>query len=240
MNRRDKVQARWAGAYAKLAEYGPHNRVSKEIARMGRQADKDIRILDIGSGGALYWHEILRESSRPIKLELLDPLKPRILDSLTSGTNSSAKHIEGFAPMSLKTLESDSYDICVAFDLIEHLEKKDGYLLLYEIDRITKGTSIIFTPNGFTWQPPSINNQFNAHISGWQPSEFRALGWSKIEGHTGLKWLIGPYGRSKIKGRIGNLVHLTSILVRKMPKLAFAFSSTKRHGEWAPDRHEGV
>lgn len=237
-NKKATLLAQLAISFAKVAEYGPHHRVMKEILNLEIEEHRSIRVLDIGSGGALYWKKILEASSRPIDLDLLDPLQPQSINELGSGTTSSVRHIQGLAPIALKTLESDSYDLVVAFDLIEHLEKSDGYRLLYEIDRITLGTSIVFTPNGFVWQPPSINNEFNAHVSGWRPAELRSLGWARIEGHTGLKCLIGPYGRSKFKS--ANLVHATSVLVRKVPTLAFAFSAVKQHEIWEPDKHEGV
>jgi hypothetical protein len=75
----------------------------------------------------------------------------------------------------------------VAFDLIEHLSREDGYKLLYEVDRISAFASLIFTPNGFVWQPPTEKNSFDAHLSGWTPSEFRRMGWSKLKGHGGSK-----------------------------------------------------
>lgn len=230
-----------ASAYSNLVGQGPQKRLFDMLARLSKGVtDRPIRILDIGSGGAKYWISISDQTDYAISLDLFDPCAPEI--DLNSSTRSGfrVKYINGIAPHDLRQIPHDSYDLVVAFDIIEHLPKSDGYLLLYEIDRLTIGESIIFTPNGMVWQPPSINNFFNAHISGWSPGELKSLGWKKVEGHTGIKSLVGPYGLTKIKGPLGKLVYLTATLVRHLPNSAFAFSAIKVHKPWEGDVHEGV
>lgn len=190
----------------------------------------EIRILDIGAGSAWYWEEILdRFPENQISLALMDAIE--IKGNLLTEPRHEINRIVGQVPEGLTITPDDHYDIVLAFDLIEHLSKESGYLLLYEIDRICTHTNIIFTPNGFVWQPPSVNNPFNAHISGWRPSEFRKLGFNKIQGHTGLRILRGAYAQPKTWIKSWFLLEidaLATILVWKIPRFAFSFTAVKR------------
>lgn len=190
----------------------------------------EIRILDVGAGSAWYWEKILdRFPDIKISLSLMDAIE--IDGNLLTDPKHQINRIVGQVPESLTIIPDDHYDIVLAFDLIEHLTKESGYLLLYEIDRISTHTNIIFTCNGFVWQPPSVNNPFNAHISGWRPGEFRKLGFNKIQGHTGLKILRGAYAQPKIWIKswfLSEIDALATIMVWKIPRFAFSFTAVKR------------
>ena len=137
----------------------------------------------------------------------------------------------GILPEDLKLIPDNEFDFVIALDLIEHLTKSQGYLLLYEIDRVSTGFSALLTPNGFAWQPPSANNPFNAHISGWNSKDFRNLGWKKTRGQIGIRYFYGPYAIQKYRG-VSNfkleMIALTKILSFFLPKLAFSLYVTKK------------
>lgn len=200
-----------------------------EIRHLAQQRN-EISILDMGAGSAEYWQETLdRFPKIAFKLVLMDatPIEATRLKA----KNVELSRLTGLVPRDLAKIEDSAFDLVVAFDLIEHLSKRDGFIMLYEVDRISATTSIIFTPNGFVWQPPSINNFFNAHISGWRPSELKKLGWTKLRGHTGFRCMYGPYGLHKnwVKGWIFlEIDALLKILGWKIPRATFAFSATKR------------
>lgn len=203
--------------------------LTHEIRQLGKKSTQ-LTILDLGAGSANYWADVLKEFPNfQFELHLMDAA---VIDgSSFSLPNVRQSRIQGMIPTDLTAFPDNAYDLVVAFDLIEHLPKDTGYLLLYEVDRISSSTSVIFTPNGFVWQPPSVNNVFNAHLSGWQPRELRNLGWKKIRGHTGFQGLHGPYGMHKdwAKGWFFlELGALLQILVWKVPRYAFSFSATKR------------
>jgi hypothetical protein len=224
-----------------LVEFGPASRLEQTIEKelRNRNSSQKLQVLDIGSGGAKYWIPILQRFGPQLELHLLDPVRPKILDEISE--LATTKHIVGFAPEDLSTLKSDGFSVVAAFDLIEHMTKADGYRLLYEIDRICLGASVVFTPNDHVWQTPSQNNPFNAHISGWKPREFRRMGWNQQRGHTGIRSLFGPYGVPKVANQtLRRLIALTAILVRRNPAMAFAFSAIKNHGMHIEDRHDGV
>lgn len=81
----------------------------------------------------------------------------------------------------IKTLDDNSVDTVFVIDLIEHLEKENGKLLLEEADRVARKQIIVFTPLGFypmhykkgendAWGLDGIEMQ--EHKSGWLPEDF--------------------------------------------------------------------
>ena len=224
----------------RLIEFGPADVLTRLISQSPQLRNgKELRILDIGSGGAKYWEAILRLNSSSISVTLLDPASPQILPKLTQ--LGRVQYAKGLAPQGLLKLPDQSFDMVVAVDLIEHLQQSDGYKLLYEIERICSWRSLIFTPNGFVAQPPSLNNPFNAHISSWTPSQLFSMGWSHQRGHTGFRPLFGRYGHPKARSNFMKwAARLTAPLVRYAPIIAFSFSAVKRHDDFRNDIHEGV
>jgi len=184
--------------------------------------DRSIRVLDLGAGNGYYW-----QSRNLGKLKNLGLLDITLMDGAYEGQESKSEgsitKIRGVIPSSLSLIPSNSFDVVIALDLIEHLSKSDGYLLLYEMDRISSSLQIVLTPNGFVWQPPSENNLYNAHISGWTIDDFFPFGYSKILGIVGHKYFIGPYSQLK---RINpsrlhrEIVAVSAILVKWFPRYA--------------------
>jgi hypothetical protein len=201
----------------------------QEIKQLGKKSTQ-LTILDLGAGSANYWAYVQKKFP-VIQLEL-DLMDPAIIEgSACPLTNVSQSRIRGNIPKDLTAIPDDASDFVVAFDLIEHLPKDTGVLFLYELDRISSSISVVFTPNGFTWQPPSVNNLFNAHLSGWELRALRNLGWEKIRWHTDFQGLHGPYGMHKdwVKGwTLLGLGALLQILAWKAPGYVFAFSATKQ------------
>lgn len=191
----------------------------------------EIKVLDLGAGSGWYWQDIAMQfPSIRISVTLLDAAE--IEEHPRTSPNLQMKRIVGQIPNDLKNLADNSFDLVIAFDLIEHLTKDAGYLFLYEVDRIAARSSVIFTPNGFVWQPPSSNNPYNAHISGWTPREMSVLGWKNLQGHNGMKILRGPYAEPKAWIKFWFLLELDALLTiitSKFYNFSFAFSSTKRH-----------
>lgn len=184
--------------------------------------DRPIRVLDLGAGNGYYW-----QSGDLGKLKDLGLMDILLMDGAYENqegkSEGSITKIQGIIPSSLSLMPSNSFDVVIALDLIEHLSKSDGYLLLYEMDRISSSLQIVLTPNGFVWQPPSENNPYNAHISGWTIDEFFPFGYRKILGVIGHKYFIGPYAQlrrihpSRLHREI---VALSAILVKWFPRYA--------------------
>lgn len=194
--------------------------------------DGGLKILDLGAGPAKYWLEsplkefLIETGSR---LTLLDAA-PEFNEPLSEYGNNVIR-VQGLVPESLIQLEQDSFDLVIAIDLIEHLTKSQGYLMLYEIDRIGKFGQIIMTPNGFAWQPPSLNNPYNAHISGWTPKELRKLGFNRTRGQIGSFLNFGPYGLPKTNSKkwyMLEILAIDSIISFIIPRISFSFIISKR------------
>ncbi|MEK7092696.1 MAG: class I SAM-dependent methyltransferase [Patescibacteria group bacterium] len=83
-------------------------------------------------------------------------------------------------------VKEKSFDAVVALDVIEHLEKDDGYKLLDNMERAARKKVILVTPNGFI---PQYNrdNKLQTHLSGWTVEDFANRGY-QVEGIYGTKF----------------------------------------------------
>jgi len=90
-----------------------------------------------------------------------------------------------------KIFPEKSFDAVMALDLIEHLEKRSGLMLLGKIEKIARKKIIIFTPNGFVEQKDP--DKFQIHKSGWTIKELKNAGF-KCVGMNGLKFIKRDHG----------------------------------------------
>lgn len=123
------------------------------------------------------------------------------------------------------------FEACIALDLIEHLPKREGKRLLEDMERVASKRVILFTPNGFLPQR-GARGDLQEHLSGWQPEEFRALGY-RVLGMHGPKFLRSEYHRSRYLPR--SLAGIVSILAhflytRNHPEKASALLCVKEVG----------
>ena len=87
--------------------------------------------------------------------------------------------------------EPASFDAVAALDVIEHLEKEEGYRLIETMERLARKVVVLSTPNGFLPQS-SDDNELQEHISGWDWREMEELGFT-VRGLFGPKVLRGEY-----------------------------------------------
>jgi len=227
-----------------------HHHIRKELLRISRERSRELRILDIGAGNAYIWERVSgggwpERNSITLNVVCLDVIPPAV--SVTSGGNMSLEHSCGQAPGALAQYSSRSFDFVVCLDMIEHLEKSDGYRLLYEIERISQG-SLIRTPNGFVWQPPHKSNPFQAHISGWTPKELRQLGWKIQFGDSGQKSLVGGGTYPKwiteqnffwdlVRPIARPILALSKFVLLKVPSLSAQVVAVRRRGAFDLESH---
>lgn len=158
-----------------------------------------LRVLDIGSGNGTPWQmTALYAGEVNVDLTTIDAFKPNSTQHGFSGFKGQGKmkRLWGDALDVLAKLESNSFDLVIALDIIEHLSKVDGYRLLYEMNRVSKRGIGLSCPNGFSWQPPSPLNPFQAHISSWEAKEFRQMGFA-VKPYNGLRATSKPFGQKK-------------------------------------------
>jgi hypothetical protein len=213
-----------------IDEYSHFHIIATEIKQLSERHERKIKVVDLGCGFAEYWKSgSLKKvlDSNILELTLVDAS-----DTFSKMDNSFGPNVNmraGLIPEVLEEFSENFFDVSIALDLIEHFPKHTGLNFLYEVDRVTCLSSIIFTPNGLVWQPPSENNPWNAHLSGWNPRELSELGWTKTYGSLGFKKSYGPYGLRKNKfNKITFVIHLLSFpIIKRYPRLAFSFLAIK-------------
>lgn len=154
------------------------------------KSEKTLTVLDIGSGGGRPWSVasiFLKDKASQISLTAIDAVPPKTHGFENLREPKKFKQVRGTLFEALSKTPDSSYDLVVCMDVIEHLSRDDGYRLIYEMNRLSKGAFGLSCPNGFAWQPPSKENPFQAHISGWSPEDFREIGFRRVRGHHGLK-----------------------------------------------------
>lgn len=123
----------------------------------------------------------------------------------------------------------ERFDIVVLSDVIEHLPKAMGLVLLEKCEALTAKYIILQTPNGFVEQGPEFGNIYQRHLSGWFPHDFAGLGYT-VAGCYGTKFFHG-YG-GQFKWRFPGVVladFLLGILFRleQRPKRSFNLAAWK-------------
>ena len=89
--------------------------------------------------------------------------------------------------------EAKSYDAVVIFDVMEHLPKQvaeNNDYLFKNMERCARKKVICFTPNGFVENDEVDGDPWQAHLSAWEPDDYKKRGY-KVLGGTGLRWLFG-------------------------------------------------
>ena len=135
-------------------------------------------------------------------------------------------------------LGSRTFEACVALDVIEHLEKQDGWTMLQNMERLATRRVIIFTPNGFIPQR-SQDGDLQEHLSGWTVEEMRARGY-RVFGMYGPKRLRGEHARIKHSPRpFWVVISLAAhhLYTRARPEMAAAIFCVKDVSE--PHRNHG-
>ena len=127
-----------------------------------------------------------------------------------------------------KTFSPKSFDCVLALDLIEHLEKEEGFRLISLMEEIAKKRVIIFTPNGLLPQEEFGGNILQIHKSGWSVEEMREKGF-RVIGILGWKALRGTKGSLKFSPKTfwSIISTLTQQVVKNRPQWAFQILCVK-------------
>ena len=147
-------------------------------------------MLDVGCGVDAVLMNLVPGIPHSVGVDFALPLDP-------DGTQK--RHSE-YRQLDIRSLNEhfppDSFDCVVALDVIEHVEKKDGHALLKAMESIASRRVIVFTPNGFLFQPPAPDNPYQEHVSGWEVEDFLKLGY-RVKGVNGWKPLRGPFAKPR-------------------------------------------
>lgn len=169
-------------------------------------------VLELGAGTNTY----LRKLKKRMIITAFNIHKPSLHEA--SKNNIYDHYIHGDVLRLMSFFRPNSYDAVVAFDLIEHLQKEKGYELIENMIQIAREKVIIYTPNGFLAQPPTKDNPFQEHLSGWTYEEMRNLDF-KVFGINGHKRLSSKYAIPKIKPAVvGNFIRNINWIILKILK----------------------
>ncbi len=142
------------------------------------------RVLDLGAGrgiaGAML--QLYREPPVLRGVDIHSPYAEFAKQFYTEMTIGDAVEV-------LSTIPSDSFDVVICFEMIEHLEKEKGYKLIAEMERVGR-TTFISTPSRFFPQPEYDDNIHQRHLSFWRGRDFRKCGYH-VRGFGGAQWLFG-------------------------------------------------
>ncbi|MBI2901780.1 MAG: class I SAM-dependent methyltransferase [Planctomycetes bacterium] len=141
-----------------------------------------------------------------------------------------------------------SFDAAVALDVVEHLDRRDGEVLLAELERVARRRVVVFTPNGFLEQGAREGNPFQVHRSGWTPADFARRGY-RIVGVNGVKGLRGEGAdlRWRPKPLWRALSCVTQGMLFRLPSACFQIlcvkdrrSAVSRQPSWVDADGQGV
>ncbi len=166
------------------------------VKQLGKHVDADCSsLLDVGCG---FNSPVRMLPHRPKRLVGVDGFQPVIEQSREAGIHD--EYLQASILEIDKCLETNSFDCVLASDLIEHLTKEDGLKLLTQMETISKGKVIVYTPNGFLPQGVEYDNPMPRHISGWTVKEMRERG-DNVTGIEGVKRCRGEIAKIRWRRR---------------------------------------
>jgi len=176
-------------------------------------------VLDLCCGD----HSMIQLLNIPLTVGV-ELFEPYLEESKRKGIHS--QYIK--ADISKLEFKPKSFDAVIAIEVLEHLEKQEGYELLGKAAKWARKKVIITTPNGYLW-PGTHDYDPREHKCGWNVKELRTLGF-KVHGIYGWKRL-GGYTLSK-KYKPAFLGRRISELTQKMtyyfPGLAFELFAVRQ------------
>jgi SAM-dependent methyltransferase len=150
-------------------------------------------LLDVGCGSDSPVRAFSKKIPRVVGV---DNFQPSIDKSRAAGIHNEYRKMDVL--LMDEEFPPESFDVVLALDLIEHLDKKDGFRLIESMERLAKRKVIIFTPNGFLEQHEFDGNLSQVHVSGWEIDEMRAMGF-RVKGVHGWKGVRGECANIKWK-----------------------------------------
>lgn len=181
-------------------------------------------VLDVGCGNG----SPMRYVAGP-HLVGVDGYPPAIEEARAAKTHD--EFIVGDVKQISKQFPGRRFDACVALDVIEHLQKEDGWRMLEAMEALATKRVVIFTPNGFVPQH-SQNGDLQEHLSGWTAEELRPRGY-QVFGMCGPKSFRGEYHQIKYQPRAGwalASVFIDYLHTRSHPESGAAIFCVKKIG----------
>lgn len=197
--------------------------------------DKVYRVLDKSSGSILdvgcgwgYPMQILSERRRFFSIGV-DIFMPYLREAKRRKIHDDYVLCDvRFLPFKRK-----SFDTALCVEMMEHLPKNQGTLLISEREKTVRKQLIITTPNMFQRNEPHDDNPYQVHKSGWTKDEFQRMGFEVVG--AGLRCLFMKRDHAYVKHPsvftsllIHALSYLCESLTYKFPSIALVLICFKR------------
>lgn len=168
----------------------------------------------------------------------VEPFTPYL--ELSRSKNIHKKYInENILSLNFKENE---FDAVMMIDVIEHLPKYQGEILIEKAENWARKKIIISTPNGFVKQKSFDGNKLQEHLSGWKIHELNKRGYS-VRGMAGFKILRQEVDDSKMEGDLFGSIRyrpkiiwfaistISQIISYRIPFLSFSLFAVKEKNE---------
>jgi len=176
---------------------------------VGRELAHHTSVLDIACGAGIPMRTLNR--TKQFRVTGVDMFDAYLATAKQSGfydqvVNADIRHLP---------FPNKSFDVVMALQIIEHLEKHEGLAFVRELERVARDKVIIATPVGFVKQEGYDHNDLQEHKSGWEPDEMRSMGYRVI----GQSWKVfhgnrWPAKLTQLWRPLGLLRDFTSFLVQ--------------------------
>lgn len=138
-----------------------------------------FNVLDLGCG--TYTSGVAEHMKKlPFKkLVSVDNYQP-YLDTITAARQQFAATEHSIICHDIRTFPLyEAYNLVVMFDVLEHLEKNEGTVLLNKLENAIPNIGIFgpIEPKGFHRRNNELENPLQQHISYWYPDDFTARGY---------------------------------------------------------------
>lgn len=179
-------------------------------------------VLDVGCGSNSPIRTVKKTSYR----EGIDIYKESLEESKKNKIHD--KYVHGDIQKLNEYYKPKSFDVVVALDVIEHLEKRHALRLIKDMETIARKKIIILTPNGFCDQGHYGNNPYQDHKSGWSKKDLGELGY-KVYGLRSLRYLRGEFATIKFKPWLlwGFIAFITEPLLYYFPSFSYHLFAVK-------------
>jgi len=131
-----------------------------------------VTILDVGSGKGNVISQ-LKTLKNSIVATDIDP------KVFKDNPNFNGIETRVMSYKELVNIGHKSFDVVMATDFIEHINKEEGYEFLKNAQRIAIHKVVIFTTLGYI-NYPNHENIYLEHKCGWIPDEFNNMGYEEI------------------------------------------------------------
>ncbi len=174
-------------------------------------------VLDLGCG---------KHSMVPIIPTWIYTIGVEIFEPYYTAAVASQRH-KRYISHDILTVEfsEKSFDAVALLDVLEHLPKDKGMMLLNKIEKIARRKVIIFTPNGFLPQDHVDENPYMDHCSGWSVKEFKDRGY-KVYGVRGFKSMYHDHEHQDDQAD-AKIVDLGQVMTYHFPESAFQLFCVK-------------